>query len=87
MDLPPKENIAKSKVMWGYMPGIATKPGVDYSDHITAVPEENKARVIEAIEFVHKHCSKLSDKSNLDVPKDWETAYDMRPWCAFPERK
>ena len=68
------------------MPGIATKDGVDYSDLLSDVPDKNKAKVLEAIDFVHKMCSS-SSTSCPDVPKEWETAYDMRPWCAFPERR
>ena len=82
-----KDNIAKKKMMWGYMPGIATSAGSNYSNHLSGVPEKNMNRVVDAIDFVMKHCSKSSDASKLDITKDWETAYDMRPWCAFPERK
>lgn len=86
--LPPSENIAPFKVMWGYMPGIATEAGKDYSELLLQVPEKNKARVAEAIDFVHKYCSKKAkdESSSLNIPEEWETAYDMRPWCAFPER-
>ena len=73
---------------WGYMPGITPKSRSDYSDLLSEVPERNKEKVMEAIDFVFKYCSKLSnDSSNADIPKEWETAYDMRPWCAFPERR
>jgi hypothetical protein len=80
------ENITPMKMMWGYMPGITPKDRSEYSDLLSQVPEKNKEKVMKAIEFVNKFCSKTSDKSSLDVPKEWETAYDMRPWCAFPER-
>mmetsp|Transcript_1704 Transcript_1704/g.2432 ORF Transcript_1704/g.2432 Transcript_1704/m.2432 type:complete len:666 (+) Transcript_1704:12-2009(+) len=81
------ENTAPFKMMWGYMPGIATETGKDYSELLLEVPDKNKARVAEAIEFARKYCSKKAkDDSCLDIPKEWETAYDMRPWTAFPER-
>lgn len=65
------------------MPGIV--PGKDYIDLLTKVPQKNKERVIEAIDFVTKMCAKSSDACP-DIPEEWETAYDMRPWTAFPER-
>jgi hypothetical protein len=50
------------------------------------VPEGNKEKVMEAIKFLHKCCSStVADKG--DIPDEWQTAYDMRPWTAFPERK
>ena len=80
------ENIKnKGKISWGYMPGITADPSKDYSVLLSKVPDENRKRVTEAIEFVYKYCSKASDVCP-DIPKDWETAYDMRPWRAFPER-
>ena len=84
---------------WGWTPGTAIKPGMDYSADLANVPERNKARVAEAIAFVHKWCSKKDQGEpndddddddatiDLDLPKEWETAYDMRPWTAFPERR
>jgi len=87
-DIPTKENIAKKgKIGWGYMPGIATESGKDYSELLVNVPNENKERVKEAIEFVYKFCSSSYNGPKLVIPEEWETAYDMRPWCAFPERK
>lgn len=67
------------------MPGITPDLGMDYSVHLSNVPEENRNKVIEAIEFVFKACSKASNTCP-DMPKEWDTAYDMRPWRAFPER-
>jgi predicted aldo/keto reductase-like oxidoreductase len=83
---PTKENISKMKIGWGYTPGIPTPPGKDYSALLSNVPIEHKARVLEALEFVFDYCSKNSDKKDLVVPDEWKTAYDMRPWTAFPER-
>lgn len=85
-DKPANENIQKIGA-WPYMPGIAFEPGKDYSKYLENVPEENKAKVLEALEFVHKFSSNTIDRSCLEVPKEWETAYDMRPWTAFPEQK
>ena len=68
------------------MPGITPKPGTDYSDMLSEVPEKNKDKVLEALDFTFKFCSNLSGACP-DIPREWETAFDMRPWCAFPERK
>ncbi len=81
-----RENVEKSIIGWGYMPGIALEEGKDYSDYLNDVPDENKERVKEALWFVHKYCSKSSDRSSLTIPKEWETAYDARAWVAYPER-
>ena len=81
------ENVMKSRRGWGYVPGIATPPdtGVDYGSMLPDVPESQKAKVLEALDFVFSYCSK-SSKADVDIPEGWETAYDMRPWTAFPER-
>jgi len=83
-------NIKALGPSWGWTPGTAIQPGRDYSADLTNVPEGNQMRVAEAIQFVHKWCSKVQPKgSGVDAPippKEWETAYDMRPWTAFPER-
>jgi len=85
---PNSENIMKLKMGWGYMPGIAIEEGRDFSAYLENVPAENKEKVIEAIHFTHKYCSSASsDKGNLDIPTDWEEAYDARAWTAFPERR
>lgn len=85
-NLSPKENIATMRSGWGYTPGITPEVDLDYTSLLSKVPEKNRERVLEAIEFAYKYCSKLSDAC-VDVPDEWETAYDMRPWCAFPERR
>jgi len=79
------ENINTRLMQWGYMPGVAIEEGKDYSDVLADVPEKNREKVMEALKFVHKVCSKTSTDKG-DIPKEWETAYDMRPWTAFPER-
>jgi len=87
-DLPTNQNIENNgRMMWGYMPGIATEQDKDYSHLFPDISEEKKAKVTEAIEFTRKHCSKTSDKSGLIIPTEWETAYDMRPWTEFPLQK
>ena len=45
----------------------------------------SRYRMLDAIKFIHKQCSTESDK--VDIPDEWQTVYDMRPWTAFPERK
>ena len=81
-----RENIDKMAGGWGYMPGIATQPDTDYTDLLKDLGEKQKEKVIDAIKFTHKYCSKQSSEKYLEVPDDWKPAYDMRPWTAFPER-
>lgn len=68
------------------------------------MPERNRARVLEAMEFVHLWCCPTKSKSmsleagvddekkeeddgeRMMIPLEWQVAYDMRPWTAFPER-
>eukprot|EP00956_Cyclotella_meneghiniana_P035505 scaffold115510_cov36-Cyclotella_meneghiniana.AAC.1 len=66
------------------MPGCAYDPSADYTEELKDVPEKNLPRVKEAMEFVSKWCVPESNKD--EVPLEWQTAYDMRPWMAFPER-
>ena len=82
-----KENVKKGLIPWGYCPGIATPNdiGVDYAALLFDVPDEQKAKVLDAIDFTYSYCSKKST-ANLPIPEEWECAYDMRPWTAFPER-
>jgi len=89
------ENIASIGPGWGWMPGTAFDPARDYSEDLQSVPAHNVQAVQEAMTFVHKWCQKKEKKSNegeeqdeeeKEVPIDWRTAYDMRPWTAFPER-
>jgi predicted aldo/keto reductase-like oxidoreductase len=84
-DLSIEENINAKKIMWGYMPGVAYEEDKDYSDILVDVPEDNRGKVKEALKFVHKVCSKNSTDKG-EIPDDWTTSYDMRPWTAFPER-
>lgn len=94
----PKKSIGdnvKKCPPWVFMPGFTPNPNADaslnmpdYRDMLGDVPEENKERVLEAIEFVFNYCSTAStEKGGLDIPEDWKEAYDMRPWTEFPERK
>jgi len=82
------ENILKNnRISWGYTPGIATPNniGIDYASLLPNVPENQKVKILEALEFTYLYCSKRST-ANLDIPEGWKCAYDMRPWTAFPER-
>ena len=83
----PRENIQKMRGSWGYMPGIAYEPGKNYNGYLVKVPEKNKAKVLEALQFTHEFCSANSDKSCVEIPEEWKTAYDMRPWTECPRQK
>ena len=50
-----EENIKKIRIGWGYCPGISTPSdvGVDYASLLPDVPESNRAKVLEAIEFLY----------------------------------
>ena len=97
-----RENVfARPGFSW--MPGCAYDPSHDYGPDLRDVPEGNRARVLEAMEFVHEWCCPARSKSmpleagaedekkdedgkgNV-IPLEWQAAYDMRPWTAFPER-
>jgi hypothetical protein len=77
-----KENVFANPG-FNWMPGCGFDPEADYSEELKDVPEESLSRVKEALQFVLDWCSV---DSNKEVPLEWETAYDMRPWTAFPER-
>jgi len=85
-DLSVSENI-QGNYRWKYMPGIALEPEKEYSRYLKDVPDDRKKKILEALQFVHQFCSITSDQTCLDVPREWETAYDMRPWTAFPDRR
>lgn len=78
-----EDNIRKRETAWGWMPGVDIDSGNDYSEELENVPIDNKEKVLEALRFVKKFCS---DNCDVAIPREWETAYDMRPWNAFPER-
>lgn len=94
-----RENVFASPV-FAWMPGCGYDPSDDYTADLMDVPEENKARVLAAMRFVHEWCcpkkQSVADDEKKDgdeiimsrnvIPLEWQTAYDMRPWTAFPER-
>lgn len=73
-----KENVSS----FHWMPGCAYDPTYDYTYELKDVPERNRPRVVEAMRFVHEYCM----PKQSPVPLEWQAAYDMRPWTAFPER-
>ncbi|KAL3776236.1 hypothetical protein HJC23_011733 [Cyclotella cryptica] len=78
-----KENVFANPG-FNWMPGCGFDPSADYSEELKDVPEKNLPRVMEAMRFVHDWCT-ASDAEKV-IPLEWQTAYDMRPWTAFPER-
>lgn len=89
-----EENVKSFGNAFNWMPGVGIDPTVDYSEDFTDCPAENRQQLKEAIQFVHKWCcpakkdEKGEEKNEKDeqIPFEWETSYDMRPWTAFPER-
>jgi predicted aldo/keto reductase-like oxidoreductase len=92
-----KENVFANPG-FNWMPGCAYDESYDYTSELKDVPEQNLPRVLEAMEFVHKWCAVEAATSNEEkkvadegeeattIPLEYQTAYDMRPWTAFPER-
>ena len=89
-----KENVFANPG-FNWMPGCAYDDSYDYASELKDVPEENLPRVLEAMKFVHKWCAtgevrseeeKKEGEEVLTIPLEYQTAYDMRPWTAFPER-
>jgi len=71
------------------MPGLAIEKDKDYSHLLANVPEENKEKVLGALDFVHQLCSK-NPYSGENIPAkdpEWETSFDMRPWTCYPDQK
>ena len=79
-----EENIEKVLGGWGWMPGCALKPGFDYSPDLKECPPENRAKLLELLDFADKHIRK--DASSENLPMEWQEAYDMRPWTADCEK-
>lgn len=96
-----KENVFASPG-FSWMPGCAYDPSHDYGSDLKDVPEGNRARVLEAMEFVHEWCcptkiksmrleagadeKKEEDGEGKVIPLEWQAAHDKRAWTAFPER-
>eukprot|EP00985_Skeletonema_marinoi_P006190 scaffold2689_cov70-Skeletonema_marinoi.AAC.13 len=89
-----KENVFANPG-FNWMPGCAYDESYDYASELKDVPEQNLPRVLEAMDFVHKWCAAKESASNdekkegdeaVTIPLEYQTAYDMRPWTAFPER-
>ena len=84
------ENVVQYGPVWHWMPGCGYSPDRDYTEDFANCPAENQQQLREAIAFVHKWCRPVkkdeNDSEKLDVPYEWEAAFDMRPWTAFPER-
>ena len=83
-----EENLKNIGSGFGWVPGCALDfENLDYSGDLENCPEENREKILEAMHFVHDWTSKQKENKQCPtVPLDWETAYDMRPWTAFPER-
>lgn len=100
--LPREEAIDKiDRGGWGFCPGLPPDPEQDYFvDDLAGVPEKNRARVKAAYALVKKWCTPEEPKpeenkdnageekkeDNADPPKEWQTAFDLRPWKDFPDR-
>jgi uncharacterized protein len=91
-DKPKEENAAQYGPVWGWVPGCGVIPDRDYTaDDFSQCPAENQEQLMHAITFVHKWCRPVKKEDEhqddkLEIPYEWQTSYDMRPWTAFPER-
>lgn len=89
-----KDNMVNLGMGWGWMPGCAVDPKLNYEEDFAKCPEENRERLQAAIMFVHDQLMTSPSKDACEdeknekhrVPFDWKTSYDMRPWTAYPER-
>jgi predicted aldo/keto reductase-like oxidoreductase len=82
-----EDNLQKMGAGFGWTPGVAVTSSLDYTPDFADCPEENRERLMEAIQFVHEWASKKEEgEEQKTIPMEWEAAYDMRPWIAFPER-
>lgn len=82
-----EENMQKMGGGFGWMPGVAISPSLDYTVDFENCPQQNRERLLEAVQFVHEWSAKPAEgQEPKKVPADWEPAFDMRPWTAFPER-
>ncbi len=76
---------------WSFTPGLPPDPEKDYFvDDLVGVPEKNRARVKEAYAFVKKWCTSdqptKEGEEKEDPPKEWQAAYELKPWKDFPDR-
>ena len=84
---------------WGYVPGLPLDSLQNYNTDLKDVPQENKAKVIEAESFCLKWLAssvagrgvtaETGDSSKIpkvEIPAAWETAYDLRTWPDFPDQ-
>ena len=76
---------------WGFTPGLPPDPEKDYfGDDLAGVPEKNRARVKDVYAFVKKWCTpdefREKEEEKPVPPKDWETAFDVKPWKDFPDQ-
>ena len=85
---------------WGYVPGLPLDPEQDYAQDLSEVPAENMSRVLEAEAFCLKWLtSPVADKEGekkddgesvkkvkVELPAEWETAYDLRTWPDYPDQ-
>lgn len=83
---PKEENVTQFGAVWSWVPGIGFDASRDYTSDLENCPPDNQEKVKNAIAFVHKWCKKETEGEKLEIPFEWETSYDMRPWTAFPER-
>ena len=83
---PKDENVAQDGPGFHWMPGCDVNTEKDFTVDFANCPQENMEQLKQAVAFVHKWCKKDQEGEKLDIPYEWETSYDMRPWTAFPER-
>lgn len=94
------ENFAKRGCIgWGYVPGLPLDPAQDYAVDLKDVPAENLEKVKAAEAFVYEWLAtpkvpegeesedaKAAKQAKLEVPADWQPAYDLRTWPDYPDQ-
>lgn len=60
-----EENMAKITPLFGWCPGCAFDETLDYSKDFEKCPAENRAKLAEAIRFVHQWCAEVNYKTKV----------------------
>ena len=76
----------------GYVPGVTYRPEREEQLREVLKYHPKCEHIIEAIKELHQWCHNggfiVRNEEPLGVTdySDWKSAFDLRPWTAFPER-